>query len=577
MKLKKGYVINDKYQIKHFIDSFTYCETYSALDLSSHNLINISVYNASKISRDDLDENGELKEIHFLKLSLTGLPTFLDNGEFSLELEKFRYITTEFISGESTLDRLKRVGTFSEFDAINVIERLIEICNALHTSNPPILLNGLSLNNIMYDLSSGAEEIVLRNLINLRNFESSFKFNHIDGVSPFLISSESFNNIFTPKSDQFNIAAILYLLIEGIPPWYDEKKLNLKNTDQIDDFLDQRDLPLKFLNIKDGHLKNVITKSLDSNSENRFNSLQEMLGFLNRETILAENSDRPLKKHKKKGNGFSDIGGMNSLKDLLKTNVLDVLNKPEHFKKYGVTIPNGMLLFGPPGCGKTFISEKFCEEAGFNFFLIKPSDLSSIYVSGGEEKIGSLFNEAEKNAPTVICFDEVDAIMPKRKDNSHQATSSRVNEFLAQINKCSDRGIFVIATTNKPDLIDDAILRTGRLEIQLYVGPPDFEARKSMFKIFLNKRFSEIGIDFKKLAELTENLVSSDIDFIVNKSAHAAAIADTRISFEIIEEVIKNFKPSVPKSVIDSYEIARKKFENDGNETQQSRRMIGFK
>ncbi|MGY8923521.1 MAG: AAA family ATPase, partial [Flavobacteriales bacterium] len=221
--------------------------------------------------------------------------------------------------------------------------------------------------------------------INLRNFESSFKFNHIDGVSPFLISSESFNNIFTPKSDQFNIAAILYLLIEGIPPWYDEKKLNLKNTDQIDDFLDQRDLPLKFLNIKDGHLKNVITKSLDSNSENRFNSLQEMSGFLNRETILAENSDRPVKKHKKKGNGFSDIGGMNSLKDLLKTNVLDVLNKPEHFKKYGVTIPNGMLLFGPPGCGKTFISEKFCEEAGFNFFLIKPSDLSSIYVSGGEE------------------------------------------------------------------------------------------------------------------------------------------------------------------------------------------------
>ena len=577
MKLKKGYVINDKYQIKHFIDSFTYCETYSALDLSSHNLINISVYNASKISRDDLDENGELKEIHFLKLSLTGLPTFLDNGEFSLELEKFRYITTEFISGESTLDRLKRVGTFSEFDAINVIERLIEICNALHTSNPPILLNGLSLNNIMYDLSSGAEEIVLRNLINLRNFESSFKFNYIDGVSPFLISSESFNNIFTPKSDQFNLAAILYLLIEGIPPWYDEQKLNLKNKEQIDDFLDQRDLPLKFLKIEDGHLKSVIIKSLDSNSENRFNSLQEMLGFLNRETILAENSDRPVKKHKKKGNGFSDIGGMNPLKDLLKTNVLDVLNKPEHFKKYGVTIPNGMLLFGPPGCGKTFISEKFCEEAGFNFFLIKPSDLSSIYVSGGEEKIGSLFNEAEKNAPTVICFDEVDAIMPKRKDNSHQATSSRVNEFLAQINKCSERGIFVIATTNKPDLIDDAILRTGRLEIQLYVGPPDFEARKSMFKIFLNKRFSEIGIDFKKLAELTENLVSSDIDFIVNKSAHAAAIADTRISFEIIEEVIKNFKPSVPKSVIDSYEIARKKFENDGNETQQSRRMIGFK
>ena len=83
---------------------------------------------------------------------------------------------------------------------------------------------------------------------------------------------------------------------------------------------------------------------------------------------------------------------------------MDVLNKPEHFKKYGVTVPNGMLLYGPPGCGKTFISEKFCEEAGYNFFLIKPSDLSSIYVSGGEEKIGNLFNQAEQNSPCHVYF-----------------------------------------------------------------------------------------------------------------------------------------------------------------------------
>ena len=130
--------------------------------------------------------------------------------------------------------------------------------------------------------------------------------------------------------------------------------------------------------------------------------------------------------------------------------VLDVLKRPEHFKKYGVTIPNGMLLYGPPGCGKSFISEKFCEEAGFNFFMIKPSDLSSIYISGGEEKIGQLFSEAAANAPTVICFDEVDAMMPKRSDDTNQSISARVNEFLAQINKCADRGIFVIATTNKP-------------------------------------------------------------------------------------------------------------------------------
>ena len=129
---------------------------------------------------------------------------------------------------------------------------------------------------------------------------------------------------------------------------------------------------------------------------------------------------------------------MQAVKEQLQTQVIDVLTKVEHFKKYGVTIPNGMLLYGPPGCGKSYISEKFCEEAGFNFILIKPSDLSSIYVSGGEEKIGQLFTDAETNSPTVICFDEVDAVMPKRTEGINQSISSRVNEFLAQINKCSE-------------------------------------------------------------------------------------------------------------------------------------------
>lgn len=577
MVFKKGHLLSKKYEIKHFIDSFTYFDTYSAQSLNESKLVNISIYNSSKIPRDHLDKEGNLKEISFLQKGIPGLPVLVDHGEFTYKLEKFRFITTKFISGESVLDRIKRVGPLNDIEAVSIIEKIINICESLHNSKPPILLNGLSLDNIMFDLSSGSEEILLRNLINLRYFDASLKFNNIHGVSPFLISSESFNNVFTPKTDQFNIAAVLFNMIEGIPPWYNEKGVNLNNSEDIDALIEERTIPIKFLNNQDDHLKKIIIKSLDSNSDNRFDSLKSMLKFLNRETLFVEEKSTIIKKSKKQGNGFKDIGGMNSLKELFKTKILDVLAKPDHFKKYGVTIPNGMLLYGPPGCGKTFISEKFCEEAGYNFFLIKPSDLSSIYVTGGEEKIGNLFNQAQKNSPSVICFDEVDAIMPKRNEGIHQATSSKVNEFLAQINKCSERGIFIIATTNKPNLIDEAILRTGRLEIQLYVGPPDKEARKSMFKIFLNNRFSEVGLDYNKLAELTENLVSSDIDFIVNKSAHAAAIADTRISFKIIEKIIKGFKPSVPKRVIDSYETARKNFEGISSDSQQSREMIGFK
>ena len=143
--------------------------------------------------------------------------------------------------------------------------------------------------------------------------------------------------------------------------------------------------------------------------------------------------------------------------------------------------------------------QKNFEEAAFNFLLVKPSDSSSIYVSGGEEKIGQLVAD-EKISPSVFCFDEVDAIRPKRGVVINQSISARVIEFLTQINKCSDRGIFIIATTNKPDLIDPAMLRTGRLEIQIYVPPPDMIAREKLFEHYLKNRHSEVEINYRKLA-----------------------------------------------------------------------------
>jgi transitional endoplasmic reticulum ATPase len=576
MNFKKGQIVDGKYEIKHLIDSFNYCNIYSAKSIEDSNLLNLNVYNASKISRDDLDQAGNLKEINFLKLSISGLPELIEYGDFSYEFEKYKYFTTKFISGESVLDRIKRKGPLSEIEAVDIIEKIINITKILHSSSPPILLNGLFTDNIMFDLSSGTEEIVLRNLINLRFFDTPFKLSYMDGVPYSLIANESFNDVFTPKTDQFNIGALLFQLVEGISPWHNEKKIDINNSVDVDNYLDSRNTSLRFLSVQDIHLKKIIEKSLSKDPDNRFNTLDDMLTYLRREELISVESKTNVKiSPTKKGNGFDDIGGMDYLKEMLKTEVIDVLNNPDHFKKYGVSVPNGMLLYGPPGCGKTFISQKFCEEAGFNFFLVKPSDLSSIYVSGGEEKIANLFNQAEEISPSVICFDEVDAIMPKRNDSVNQSVSSRVNEFLTQINKCSSRGIFVIATTNKPELIDDAILRTGRLEIQLYVGPPDFEARKSMFNILLKNRHTEVIIDYAKLAKLTENFISSDIDFIVNKAAHKAATSNTRISNEIIEKVLNNFKPSVTKSVIDSYKKSQDEY--NSSEKENKRTQIGFK
>ena len=571
----KNIIINNKYIVKHFVESTSFCDIYTAQEQDSSRLITISVYNASKISRDDLDENGDLREIGFLKLGIEGFPTFMGFGEFSNNVEKYRYIATKFISGESVLDRMKRNGPLNEFDATLVVLRIAEIANKLHSREKAILLNGLSLDNIMFDMSGDSENIILRNLINARFFEDDFQLKHIDGVLANNLAPECFNNVFTSKTDQFNICALFYQMLYGIPPWHNDEKVNLDNKVSIDTHLANRAYKLKLPENIDHHLGNFISKGLHEDSDSRFRNLTDFSSFLKREKLLIAKQAKVSKPNIKVGNGFKDIAGMDELKNQLQTQVLDVLRRPEHFKKYGVTAPNGMLLYGPPGCGKTFISEKFCEEASFNFLLVKPSDLSSIYVSGGEEKIGQLFKEAENNSPSVICFDEVDAIMPKRTNDAHQSISARVNEFLAQINKCSERGIFIIATTNKPDLIDPAMLRTGRLEIQVYVPPPDIVGREKLFELYLKNRYSEVDINCKELAKLTEGIVASDVEFIVNQSSHKAAMLDERISMSTIREILSSFKPSVSKEIINSYQKDHLSFLN--NDEKPGRKRVGFR
>ena len=573
----KNVQIKTLYKINHFIEQTSYCAIYTGLDLETSKLVNLSVYKASKIALDDVGEDGNLRELEFLKLAIDGFPKLLSFGNFTHNLEKYQYIATEFVSGESVMDRMKRQGPLGEFDAIRVGLKLAEMAQALHARKRPALLNGLSLDNIIFDMCGESETIKLRNLINMRYFDEDFKYKYLDGLNLSHVATEVFNNVFTPKTDLYNIAALIYQMVCGVLPYHDDEKQVLKSPKSLNSYLETRNQPLYFSEVFEPHLKQVLQKALLHDADQRFNSMQEFLTFLNREKLLGAPSQvTPKKTYVKRGNGFKDIAGMQALKKQLTSEVLDVLKRPDHFKKYGVTIPNGMLLYGPPGCGKSFISEKFCEEAGFSFFLIKPSDLSSIYVSGGEEKIGQLFSEAADNAPTVICLDEVDAIMPKRSTDTNQAISARVNEFLAQINKCSDRGIFVIATTNKPNLIDEAMLRTGRLEIKIYIPPPDKEARAQLFELYLKNRYCELGIDYNQLALITTNMVASDVEFIVNKASHTAAIQEVRISMAILTDVVQNFSPSINKSIIDSYENEHQKFSNP-EEIKPTRTTIGFK
>ena len=276
------------------------------------------------------------------------------------------------------------------------------------------------------------------------------------------------------------------------------------------------------------------------------------------------------------GNGFKDIAGMEELKAYLSQRVIFVIKNKEKVEKYKLTTPNGMLLYGPPGCGKTFVAEKFAEETGFNFILVKSSDLASSFVHGSQEKIAQLFKQAEKHAPIVICFDEFDALVPDRSNPAAQYSAGEVNEFLSQLNNCSQRGIFVVGTTNRPDKIDPAVLRTGRIDKQVYVPLPDKEARKEMFLLHLKGRpYDEGDIDADKLSELSDGYIASDIAYVVNDAAMVAAFTDQSITEELLETSVKNTHPSLRADTLQIYDEIKRKMENTERRN-MGRPKIGF-
>ncbi|MFV0223416.1 ATP-binding protein [Empedobacter falsenii] len=346
--------------------------------------------------------------------------------------------------------------------------------------------------------------------------------------------------------------------------------------------LDERKRPLKFSDKIDEQTKNIILKALQPIAENRFKSAKEFIQALNGElevelSIPEEGTTKIQPKEKKKGKGFSAIAGMQELKDTIQLDVIDALNDKERYAEYGLTIPNGMLLYGPPGCGKTFFAEKMAEEIGFNFYQIKPSDIQSKFVNASQENIKNLFDEARQNAPSIIFIDELDALVPSRDTSniSHMNTSA-VNEFLAQMNNCGDDGIFIVGATNRPNAIDPAILRSGRLDKHIYLPPPDFEARKLMFELYLKKRPTEIGLNYEELAKATENYVSSDIKFLCDEASRKALKTNIRITKAIVLETIRNNKPSISLQELNSYLAIKAKMEGD-NSNNNNRPRIGFR
>jgi|SRR3989344_967356 len=245
--------------------------------------------------------------------------------------------------------------------------------------------------------------------------------------------------------------------------------------------------------------------------------------------------------------GFECVAGMNSLKQQLIAEVINPLKHPENFKKFKVSIPNGIILYGPPGCGKTFIVRKLAEELGYNFFEVKHSDLATPFIHGSVNNIGKAFEIAKQNAPAVLFFDEISALVPDRRNlqESSSHKEEEISEFLMQLNDAADNKILVVGATNYIERIDPAILRHGRFDKKIYVSLPDFEARKALFKIGLNNRPHDKNVDFNHLAMIAEGLTCADIiEGVIEPSARNAANLNKEIIDQaLIEEEVYKIKP----------------------------------
>jgi len=576
--------LNAKYTIQFFIEKNSYCEKYRVKSNNGKILL-LKLYDCLKLSPYDF-VNKNLLEVEILTslIHIDNIIKLVDSDIFIKDGHKYYYIVLDFIKGETLKDRFQRKGIFPQYMAVSIVIQLLEILSKLHKKSPAIIHNNINLESVWLDYTkSEPDNLVLSDFTFARYITSRSNSLNLDRLNPFYIAPEVYNGIYIPQSDIFSVGALLYNMVIGTPPWYIEILPNQYLEKEIIRMInDKRKDELLFeingiSGFNNEYLKNAIKKALSINIDNRFKNTEEFIIALKNETIIDNTKKNKIIKTRKKSKiGFSAVAGMEELKDILYNDVIRALKDPDLYRKYGITIPNGMLLYGPPGCGKTFIAEKFAEEIDSNFFKLKPSDINSKYINETEEKINKIFKEAEKKAPTVIFIDEIDAVAPNRNSNLSQMQASSVNELLSQMSNCSEKGIFLIAASNYPEKIDPALLRRGRIDRIFYVPPPDFKARLEMFKIYLEERPVDLNLNYEKLAEKTENFVSSDIKFLVDEASRIALKTKSRITQQIFDKVISCTKPSISKVEIKKYEKLREKFENKNSNDNDQKRPIGF-
>lgn len=254
---------------------------------------------------------------------------------------------------------------------------------------------------------------------------------------------------------------------------------------------------------------------------------------------------------------WSDVGGLEGLKEELKEAIEWPLKNPQAFKRLGIRPPRGILMYGPPGTGKTMLAKAVATESEANFISVKGPELISMWVGQSEKGIREIFRKARQAAPTIIFFDEIDAIASRRGiDLSSKATERVVNQLLTEMDGLEDlNNVVVIAATNRPDMIDPGLLRPGRFDRIISTSLPDISSREAIFKVHM-KNMPLNNVDINRLVDRTEGYAGSDIEALCREAAMIALRMNPnadKVAMEHFEEALDKVKPSVGEKDIKKY------------------------
>lgn len=583
------------YTILFQLEEHLYHEHYKVKDKEG-TLFNLKLINLNLAPPHQLLKNGTVKEMEIVRfIHHPNIIKFCDQGTFEKDGLKYGYIVTESFQGFPLSDFIKGKSYFSDLEICLISKNILHALNYLHAQG--IVHNNLNPKKIL--LPIGRKKYKRLKLVD-------FGYARIDNESQDLttifgresiefLAPEQFSGYGCAQSDIYSVGIIMYELFYGRPPW-NIRFEDPSSTDAVSELFLERTCPIPFPEkngrVLDKKIQRIIRIALRNDVQCRYSSALDMIKDLDsffygiNEQDFFDSGQLPdffeeKKQDSKKGNntgkssqgnGFADVAGLENVKDMLRRSIIHILKDRRRAEKYKITIPNGILLYGPPGCGKSFIAEKFAEEAGFNYIYVKSSDLASIFVHGTQGRIGKLFEEAREKAPTIICFDEFDAMVPSRDNVYAQYQAGEVNEFLSQLNNCGKDNVFVIASSNKPELIDSAVLRRGRIDKMFYIPPPDRITRQKLFEIYLKDRPCSQNINCENLAKITEYYVASDIAFLVNEAAIRASEMNDVITQSLLEDIITSNRPSLTKVILDQYETIRRSFEGNF----RSNSPIGF-